>query len=79
MRCIAVINQKGGVGKTTTTVNIGAAFARAGKKVLLLDVDPQANLTLHLDRRPEGEARTMTELLVDGAPLRDIMIETSTG
>jgi chromosome partitioning protein len=59
VRCIAVINQKGGVGKTTSTVNIGAALAGRGNKVLLLDIDPQANLTLHLDRHPEGDGATM--------------------
>jgi chromosome partitioning protein len=76
VRCIAVINQKGGVGKTTSTVNIGAALAARGNKVLLLDIDPQANLTLHLDRRPEGDGGTMTDLLVDDKPLAGMMIET---
>jgi chromosome partitioning protein len=48
MRRIALINQKGGVGKTTVTANLGAALARAGKRVVVVDLDPQANLTLHL-------------------------------
>jgi chromosome partitioning protein len=78
LRRVAVINQKGGVGKTTTTVNHGAALARLGKRVLLIDMDPQANLTLHLDRRPGEGVRTLTDLLVDGAPLREMIQETRT-
>ncbi|MCC6785401.1 MAG: ParA family protein [Planctomycetes bacterium] len=78
MHIIAVINQKGGVGKTTTTVNLGAALARLGKQVLLLDLDPQANLSLHLDRRPELEEATMTQLLVEDRPLAELIRPTGT-
>ncbi|MBM3989869.1 MAG: ParA family protein [Planctomycetes bacterium] len=75
MRRIALINQKGGVGKTTTTVNLGAALARAGRRVVVIDLDPQANLSLHLDVQLEsGEPSTYAVLLGNcafGAALRD--------
>ena len=77
MQRIAVINQKGGVGKTTTTVNLGAALAHRGRRVLLLDMDPQANLTVHVDKRPDLESNTMTSLLVDDAKLADLVQPTS--
>ncbi len=66
MRRIAVINQKGGVGKTTTTVNVGVALARAGHRVLLIDLDPQAHLTLHLGQDP-GAGRLGTYELLTGS------------
>jgi chromosome partitioning protein len=75
MRRIAVINQKGGVGKTTTCCNVGAALASAGKSVLLIDLDPQAHLTMHLGIEPGGDAPTIYEVLtnrtsVDEATIR---------
>jgi len=53
MRKIAIINQKGGVGKTTSSVNLGAALAEQGRRVVVVDLDPQANLTLHLGVEPD--------------------------
>ncbi|MBL8750174.1 MAG: ParA family protein [Planctomycetes bacterium] len=76
MKRIAVINQKGGVGKTTTTVNLGAALAHKGNRVLLLDMDPQANLTVHVDKRPDLESNTLTSLLVEDTPLKDLVQAT---
>ncbi len=66
-RIIALLNQKGGVGKTTTTVNLGAALADLGQRVLLVDLDPQAHLTLHLGiELPESEqALSVYDLLLD--------------
>jgi chromosome partitioning protein len=64
-RVIALLNQKGGVGKTTSTVNLGAAFARYGQRVLLVDLDPQSNLSLHFGVESGPEQRTIRDLLLD--------------
>ncbi len=77
-RIIAFMNQKGGVGKTTTVVSLGAALARAGQRTLLIDLDPQAHVTLHLGVEPsiadDGEPRATYHLLLhppgsDDSPL----------
>ncbi|MFT7517559.1 MAG: chromosome partitioning protein, partial [Myxococcota bacterium] len=61
MHIVSVINQKGGVGKTTSVANIGAALATAGHKVLLVDLDPQAHLSISFDRMPDpGEPSVYT-------------------
>jgi chromosome partitioning protein len=63
MKSIAFINQKGGVGKTTCTLNIGAGLARLDKKVLLVDFDPQANLTCSVIQQPKLLKKTLYQLL----------------
>ena len=77
-RIIAVVNQKGGVGKTTTTINLGAALAEAGLNVLLLDIDPQGNASTGLGVAKDDDALTTYDLLMNEAPLLDVVQETPT-
>ena len=72
MRRIAVLNQKGGVGKTTTAVNLAAALARTGSRVAVIDLDPQAHATTHLGVEPDGTAPSIYDVLVSGKPLATV-------
>lgn len=69
MRRIAILNQKGGVGKTTTTVNLAAALANEGHRTLVLDLDPQAHATLHLGLLPGRSGPSLYEVLTQSMPL----------
>jgi chromosome partitioning protein len=72
MRRIAVINQKGGVGKTTTTVNLAAALAARGQRVCVLDLDPQAHASTHLGVEPDPDRPTLYHVLINAAPVADV-------
>jgi chromosome partitioning protein len=71
MRSIAVINQKGGVGKTTSSVNLSAALAATGRRVCLMDLDPQAHASLHLGISAVGGQASMYEILCGDATIAD--------
>lgn len=67
MRTIAILNQKGGVGKTTTAVNVAAALADAGRRVVVIDLDPQAHLTIHLGVEPQTISAGAYDVLTQSA------------
>jgi chromosome partitioning protein len=78
-RIIALCNQKGGVGKTTSTINLGAALAELGRRVLLVDFDPQGALSVGLGIQPHQLDRTTYNLLMErGVSVDDILLKTST-
>lgn len=72
MRRIAILNQKGGVGKTTTSVNLSAALARLGFRVCLFDLDPQAHATTHLGVTPSGDTPSIYDVLVNSRSLAEV-------
>jgi chromosome partitioning protein len=74
---IAISNEKGGVAKTTSTLSLGAALAEASQKVLLIDLDPQANLSLALGFEPGKVERTTSDILLDATSLMDCHLETN--
>jgi chromosome partitioning protein len=76
-RIVAVCNQKGGVGKTTTTINLGAALAEQGRRVLLVDFDPQGALSVGLGIQPHDIDATVYNLLMErGTTAHDVLIKT---
>ena len=75
-RTIAVANQKGGVGKTTTSINLAAALAIEGQSVLLVDIDPQANATSGLGVDPKSLTRTVYNALINNDKIDSVVIET---
>ncbi len=75
-RILTVANQKGGVGKTTTAVNLSAALAALGARVLLVDMDPQANASSGMGIPPGSTRHTAYDLLMEGIPLSDVIVAT---
>src|SRR5215470_8904196 len=75
-RTIAIANQKGGVGKTTTAVNLAASLAAAERRTLLVDMDPQGNASSGVGVPPGTAERTIYDALIGAAPLSEVILRT---
>ena len=73
---ISIANEKGGVAKTTSTLSLGGALSEMGKKVMLVDLDPQANLTLSLGVEPDQNVKSLVNLILDKKPVDDALLPT---
>ena len=76
-RVISIASQKGGVGKTTTTVNLGACLSQDGKRVLIVDIDPQGNATSGLGISGQTLENTVYEVLVDDVDIKSAIVPTA--